>query len=58
MKNTSCSVREFPKVERMTMTGLFVGFQKGKEHADWPGIPIGQPAQSDSLSVRLGCSIG
>ena len=32
--------------------------QKGKGLADRPGIPIGQPARSDSPSDRLGCSIG
>ena len=37
----------------MTMTGLFIGFLKRKGLADRPGIPIGQPARSNSLFDRL-----
>ncbi|MFS8016074.1 hypothetical protein Hanom_Chr15g01364141 [Helianthus anomalus] len=43
---TSWSVRALPKVVKMTMRGLFIGFPKRKGLADQPGIPIGQPARS------------
>ncbi|KAJ0851961.1 hypothetical protein HanRHA438_Chr14g0632761 [Helianthus annuus] len=35
----------------MTMTGVFIGFQKRKGLADRPGIPIGQLVRSDSSPV-------
>ncbi|KAJ0868425.1 hypothetical protein HanRHA438_Chr12g0574451 [Helianthus annuus] len=48
----SWSVRAFPKVESLTRTALFIGFQK------WKGLADRTASLIERLPDRTACSIG